>query len=267
MEESSVWEVFKSLFKRKSKSFFEIKEELEKFLEDLKKEGVLSSFEEQFILEIFNLKNLEVRDFTLPRSDLIGLEVSLNWEEIKKIIFQHPHYFYPVYKESLDQFIGYISLKKLVLGFEKKEFNWQDFIEPPLVLPESLPILLAIEKLMEKNLKIAFVVDEWSEFTGILCLGNVLKEIFFNDRKSFVFDEEGWLILPGTTKIRKLEKYFKIELPKGDFETISGLIISYLNRIPQEGEQFEISPLQIQILKASPQKIEELKLKLKEKAQ
>lgn len=265
MEESSVWEVLKSLFKKKSKSFSEIREEVERFLEGFKKEGRLSSFEERVILEIFNLRNLEVRDFTLPRNNLIGLEISFSWEEVKKIIFQHPHYFYPVYKETLDHFIGYVHLKELIPSFKETEFNWQNLIKPPLVLPENLPIFLALEKLIEKNLKVAFIVDEWSEFTGILCLKNLLEEIFLGEKKTFIFDQEGWLFIPGTTKIRKLEKYFKVELPKGDFETISGLIINFLNRIPQEGEHFEIPPLQIQILRANPQKIEELKVKLKEK--
>ncbi|MCS7279283.1 MAG: CBS domain-containing protein [Thermodesulfobacteriaceae bacterium] len=263
MEEPSFWEFFKFLFKKRSRSFSEIKEEIEKFLDDLKKEGVLSLFEEKLILEIFSLRDLEVRDFTLPRSNLVGLEESCSWAKVKEIVSNHPHYFYPVYKETLDHFIGYISLKNLALGFNRSEFGWQKFIKPPLIVPENLSIMVAIEKLIEKNLKVAFVVDEWSELTGILCLKNVLEELIYSEKRPFHCDKEGWFLIPGHTKIRELEKCWGIELPKGDFETISGLIIHYLSRIPQEGEYFEIPPLQIQILRASPKKIEELKVKLK----
>lgn len=263
MEEPSLWEFLKSLFKKKGKNFSEIKEEIEEILKEFKKEGVLFFLEEKLILEIFNLRNLEVRDFTIPRTNLIGLEISYSWEKVKEIVSKHPHYFYPVYRDTLDQFVGYISLKKLAYGFDKVDFLWQEFMEPLLVLPENLSIILALEKLIEKKLQLAFVVDEWSEFTGILTLKNILEDIFFSEKKLFITDSEGWFLVPGTTKIRELEKHFNIELPKGDFETISGLIIDYLNKIPQEGDELEIYPLQIKILKADPKKIEELKIRVK----
>lgn len=261
MDNSSIFELIKSFFKRKPKRFSEVEEEIKEVLEDFKDERVLSEFEEKLILAFFNLKSLEVRDLVIPRNILIGLEVSLPWQEVKRIIVQNTYYFYPVYKKILDNFIGYIALKDLAKGFDRDIFIWSDFIKPSLVIPENISLISALEKLIEKKAEIAFVVDELSELTGILRLKDIFKELLKIELKCPAPDHEGWVMLPGTFKIRELEKCLKIELPKGEFETISGLIINQLKRIPKKGEKIKFPFLEVEILKADERKIEIVKVR------
>ncbi|PMP69127.1 MAG: hypothetical protein C0190_00550 [Thermodesulfobacterium geofontis] len=262
MDSSSILEFIRSFFKKKPKDFSEIEEEIKEVLKDFKEERILSEFEEKLLLAFFSLKSLEVRDIVIPRNILTGLEISLPWQEIKKVIMQRSHYFYPVYKETLDNFSGYISLKNLLKGFDKEDFNWQDFIKPPLIIPENISLVSALEKFTEKKLEIAFVVDEHSELTGIVRLKDIFNELLKTELQCPHPDQEGWMILPGTFKLRELEECLKIKLPKGDFETISGLIINHLKRIPKKGEKIKIDPLEIEIVKADERKIEIVKIRI-----
>jgi CBS domain containing-hemolysin-like protein len=265
MNNSSFFDILKGLFRKKTPEFSEVEEEIKEILEDYKEDKVVTDFEERLILNLLNLKNLEVRDLVIPLNNLIGLDISSSWEEIKPIISQHPHLFYPVYKETLDNLLGYISLESLAKGMNQNVFNWQDYIQKPLIIPENISLISALEKITQRKVEIAFVIDEHSELTGIICLKDIFKEILKDEVICPHPDAEGWMILPGTFKIRDLEKCFNIKLPKGDFETISGLIINHIKRIPKIGEKFKIPPLEIEILKSNERKIELLKLKVSQK--
>jgi len=252
----------KRLFKRRTGEVSEVEEEIKELLEDFKEENILSGFEENFILNFLELKNLEVRELVIPINRLIGLESSMTWKEVKGVISEFPHLFYPVYRKSIDNLEGVASLKELVRGLSKEEFDWKAAVEEALMIPENISVVSALEKLVEKRKKIAFAIDEHSELTGMFRMKDVFRELVKNEIICPHPDPEGWILLPATFKLRHLEKCFNIELPKGDFETISGLIISHLKRIPAPGERIWIPPLEAEILRATPRKIELLKVRI-----
>ncbi|RKX61489.1 MAG: hypothetical protein DRP29_00185 [Thermodesulfobacteriota bacterium] len=262
MEENSIFEILRTIFKKKPKELSEVKKEIKEVLKDFKDEKILGEFEERLILEIITLKNLDVKDLVIPRNILKGLNINLKWEEVKHFVSNYPHTFYPVYEKDLDNFVGYVRLKDLIRGMDKVYFNWQDWINEPFILLENISLISALEKLIEKKQEIAFVVDEHSEFTGIIRLKDIVNEILFGEFQPVVIDKNE-ILVPGTTKLIKIEKWFNIELPKGNFETISGLIIDKLHKIPQKGEKIKIPPLEIEVLEANERKIDTLKIKFR----
>lgn len=261
MEEGSFLEILKALFKKKPKEFSEAEEEFKELLKDFKESDILGELEERLLLEVLNFKNIEVRELVIPRSQLVGLEVSMSWEEVKEKISKTPYTYYPVFKQVLDNFLGYVSLKDLVRGINQNVFTWQDFIKEPLIIPENISLTSALEKLSEKRLRLAFVIDELSEFTGIIRLKDILEEVILKEFKCHLPDKEGWYVFPGITKLREVEKCLNIKIPKGDYETISGFVIDNLKRIPKKGEKFKIIPLEIVILDSDERKIKELKVR------
>lgn len=261
MESNSILDFLKAFFKKRPKHISEVEEEIKEVLEEFKDDRILSEFEEKLILAFFNLKSLEVREIVIPRNILTGLDISLPWQELKKLIVQEPHYFYPVYKENLDNFLGYVALKDIVKELENDNFNLSQIIKPPLVIPENISLASAMEKLIEKKVEIAFVVDEHSELTGIIRLKDIYKELLKTELQCPLPDQEGWIILPALFKVRDLEKCLGITLPKGEFETISGLILNHLKKIPKPGKRVILGPLEIEILKADERKIEIVKVR------
>lgn len=244
MEEPSLIELLKSLFKKKGEE-----------IEDLTPEEI------EFFSDLLDLKELEVRDFLIPRTQLKAIEEGLSWEEIKEYVILHPHTYYPVYRGSLDHYLGYVSLKDLVRGFKGSCFNWKDFMKEALTLPETMPVLKAVQKLKAKNLALGFLVDEHSEFVGIFRLKDFFEAIFFSPAKCFKADPEGWIRLPAVTKLHLLERCLSLEFPEGNYETLSGFILDHLKRIPQKGEKFIIPPIEVEVLDADPSKIKELKIR------
>lgn len=227
-----------------------------------KKEPSTDLFSEKEFYENLNkIIHLKIKDFLLPRNQLKAIECTLSWEKIKDYIISNPENFYPVYKGVLDHYTGYIELKNLIKGFKEKNFNWEKYLVPPLTLPESLDLLTGLKKMQEKEVKIAFVVDDLSEFTGIFSFYDVIEEFFTISKKYLKIDPEGWVIVPATTKLRKIEKYLNLQIPEGDYETIAGFILYNLNRIPKEGERFSIAPLEFEILKGDDKKIEKVKIR------
>ncbi len=265
MEEGSILETLKGLFKKKPRETEEVKEELKEVIEDLKEDKLLTPLEEKLFLDLLRLRELRVRDLTIPRHLLKGLDEKKPWRELKKVVISHPHHFYPVYQEVLDNFTGYVSLKDLVPGLVKEEFDWKLYIKPALTLPEHISLNFALEKLVKKKLKIAFVVDELSELSGILRLKDIMKELMIEEACPFSKDKDGWFLIPGSTKIKDLEKCLNVSFPEGNFETISGFVIDVIQRIPRPGEEFFIPPFEVKIISADKRKIDLLKLKLREK--
>lgn len=244
MEEFSIKELIKNLLGLKENS-----------LEDFTKEEI------EFFRNILDLRELSVNDFLIPRNQIEAIDVALSWEDIKDYVINRPRSYYPVYKGNLDNYLGYLSLKDLVRGFSASFFNWKDYIKPALTLPENLSILKAIEKLKEKDLKLAFIVDEHSELTGIIRIEDIFGYLLFSPAKCFKVDPEGWIKIPATTKLHLLEKCFSISFPEGDYDTLSGFIISQLDRIPEKGEKLLLPPIEVEILDADERKIKEVRLK------
>ncbi|MCS7149197.1 MAG: CBS domain-containing protein [Caldimicrobium sp.] len=229
----------------------------------LKKEPSTCQIEDKEVLyHLKLLKELELRDFLIPRIILKALDFHYSWEEVKEYIINYPHHYYPVYKNTLDNYLGYVRLRDLVSGSKTAIFNWRDFIFPPLTLPETLPVLSAIEKFRKENVLVAFVVDEHSEFIGIVRFIDIMEDIFLGTAKCYKADPEGWITLPASTKLRIIERCYQIKLPEGNFETISGLILDLLKRIPRSGERISIPPLQIEILEADERKIDKVRIKI-----
>ncbi len=244
MEEISIKELIKSLLGIKEKS-------LEEFTPE----------EIEFFKDILALRDFAVSDFLIPRNQIDAIDEDLTWEDIKDYVIKHPRTYYPIYKGTLDHYSGYISLKDLVRGFSASFFNWKDFVKPPLTLPENLPIFKAMEKLKERDLKLAFVVDEHSELTGIIRIKDIFEYLLFSPAKCFRVDPEGWIKIPATTKLHLLEKCLNIGFPEGDYDTLSGFIIFHLDRIPQKGEKLSLPPVEVEILDADERKIKEVRLR------
>lgn len=220
-------------------------------------------FPEEELLQAFErVKELEVRDFLIPRIHLKGLDINLSWQEIKEYVITYTHHYYPVYRGTLDHYLGYVSLRDLVPGFKGEVYNWQDFIHPALTIPEGLSITAALEKFRQGSLQLAFVVDEFSEFVGIIRFKDIMEDLFLGVQKCFKADPEGWIELPATTKLRIMERCYQIEFPKGDYETLAGFILDNLKRIPKKGERFTIPPLEVEILEADERKIDKLRIKI-----
>jgi CBS domain containing-hemolysin-like protein len=261
-EISEIFQHLKALF-RKKKDIEEIKEDFQEFLEDLKEEEAITSVEEELLLNIINLKELELGDFLLPRPDIVWFEQGMPWQEVKNILAMNPHHYFPVYSGTEENYLGYVSLKDLVRGINLEEFNWFRYVRPALTLPKSLSIISSLEKMRMNSVEMVFVVDENSEFIGIVLLKDIIDEVFLVKEQCVAQTEEGGFILPGKTKLRVVGRCFNLKFPEGDYHTLAGLIMEHYKGIPQAGTKISFDTFDVEILDADERRIKLVKLKPK----
>ena len=234
-----------------------------KDIEEIKEEKAISPVEEEILLGVINLKGLELGDFLLPRPDIVWLEQSMSWDKVKLVLAQNPHHYYPVYAGTVENYSGYVSLKDLVRGINLQNFNWTSYIRPPLTLPKTLSIVSALEKMRLHSVEMVFLVDENSELIGVVLLKDIIDEIFFMRQECPAKTEEGSYIFPGKIKLRVVERCLNINLPEGEYDTLSGLIMKHYNGIPKAGANLTFETFDIEILDADERKIKLVKLKPK----
>ncbi len=256
-------EIIKHLkgFLKKKKDPEEIKEDFQEFLEDLKEEEAITPIEEDLFLQILDLKTLELGDFLIPRPDIIWMDKNDPWPAVKEKIAEYPHHYYPVCQKVPDNYLGYVSLKDLVKGINLKNFHWSLYVKKSLVLPRELPIISALEKIKVTSAQLIFVIDENSEFIGIVLLKDIFEEIFYFNQICPTKDEKGYFVVSGKTKIRLLERCLNLTFPEGNYTTLAGFIMDQFKGIPPKNTRLTLPGLEIEIMDADERTIKLVKIK------
>ncbi|RUM87541.1 MAG: hypothetical protein DSZ24_05965 [Thermodesulfatator sp.] len=260
-EGPSLLEVLKALFqKAPEEHLHEFAKELEELVEEARKEGLLSSEESEILLSVLRLRRVAVREVMIPRKDLVALPEGASAEEIRRLVCRNPHRYYPVYRRDLDDFLGVISLRELVQHFEE-DFKLSALWRPAYLIPESLRVREALKGFREKGVKVALVIDEFGALCGMVRLEDLLGCVFAFESCEIHPDSEGWYPLDPETPLEEVERIFGLELPRGDYETIAGLVQERLGRLPRTGEEMELPGLLVQVVSADERAVRALRVR------
>lgn len=223
-------------------------------------QGVLEAREAEMITNIFELNDKEAGDIMTHRKNLAALEGDMTLREaVDFILNEGLNSRYPVYKKDVDDVIGILHMKDALIAVENKKNAGRKLCEIEGLLreanfiPETRNINELFKEMQSGKIHMVIVVDEYGQTAGIVTMEDILEEIVGNILDEYDVDEvfiipsdDGSYIMNGMTLLEDVEKTLDIEFEEEDFDsydTISGLLISKLNRIPQEGEQTEVSVL------------------------
>ncbi len=246
--------------------------DLEKFIKEHgKKEG---EDEEEVDTELFEnalyLKKLRVRDCMVPRREITSIDVHSSLDSLKKLIIETNHSRVLVYDDVIDKIVGYIHHFDL----HKKPSDIKSILIPIKIIPETLHIQQLLNEFIKENKSIAWVVNEYGGTAGVITLEDILEEIFGEiddeyDKNELVVNQlsKNEFILSGRLEIDRLNEEFDLEIPEGDYDTISGFIIDHHESIPEKNEEIEIGKFLFKILDVSETKIETVKLEIKKEAE
>ena len=226
--------------------------------------GMLSS--------ILGMEELVVEDIMTPASEVIGIDIDLDYETNKKIIESSEYTRLPVYKNSIDNELGTLHLKNSHSFLERLEAkeNFQNILTKTYFVSQSTALMKQLKEFQDNDKNMALVVDEYGEIEGLITIEDIFKEIagkFGSDKveleKEFTKLKDGSIITDGNSRIRDLNNFVNWSIPEDSSKTINGLITEHLDQIPNANLCVEINNYRFEVLKIEDNSISKIKIKKK----
>jgi len=244
-------------------------DDIEHLLEAGRAEGVLEAVEQAVASEALRLGERTVRDIMRPRIDLDALDVDTPPAEVLGAIAMAGYSRLPVYEGSLDQILGYVSLKDVL------RHNWMGWpielrriMHRALFVPETMPLDRLLELFQKERNQLAIVLDEYGGTEGLVTLEDVLEELVGeihsehrrDEANELVQREDGSWLVDGSIGLETLADRLglKLESAPRDFSTVSGLVLSLLERIPNAGDKTMWNGLSIEVVDMDGRRIDKL---------
>jgi Mg2+/Co2+ transporter CorB len=221
--------------------------------------GRISPQHQEMLLRILETEKVTVDDIMIPRNEIEGIDLDDSWEDILEALTKSDHPKLPLYQDDIDNVIGIVhvreALKLLGLNRLNKE-TLKDVAREAYFVPEGTPLHVQLLNFRTEQRRSALVVDEYGDIQGLLTLEDVLEEIvgeFRTDAPAVSKDvdaqPDGSFVIDGTVNIRELNRLMGWHLPVDGPKTLSGLVIEYLEVIPQEQTCLRLAGYPIEVLK------------------
>lgn len=213
------------------------------------------------LLSILDLEKATIEDIMIPRNEIVGIDINDDWDDIVKQLTESQHTRLPVYEDDIDHVIGLVHLRRAIKLFQQPEVGKEEFrnlIREAYFVPEGVPLNRQLINFQKERRRIGLVVNEYGEILGLITLEDILEEIvgeFTTDPSATSKDihrqEDGTYLVDGGTSVRELNKVLEWDLPTEGPKTLNGLIIEYLEHIPDPGTSMLLGGYPIEIVQTS----------------
>lgn len=213
----------------------------------------------RMLLSILDLQEAAVEDIMVPRNEVAGIDLSNEWDEIRRQITSTEYTRLLVYRESVDNVVGFLHLRKLIaLLADKSRLERGDIerlVREPYFIPEGTPLNVQLLNFQKQRRRIGLVVDEYGDLLGLVTLEDILEEIvgeFTTDPatmgKYIQTLADGAFLVSGAAAIRSLNRRLNLSLPVNGPRTVNGLIMEYLEALPEPGTSLMVAGYPIEIV-------------------
>ncbi|MDO4792973.1 MAG: hemolysin family protein [Filifactor alocis] len=225
---------------------FITEEELKTIVEVSSREGVLESDEKEIIDNIFEYSDLRIRDIMVQRMDIEAVDCNASYEETIEAFGAKRFSRIPVYEDTIDNVIGVLYAKDLFfMSVEERErFSVKDYMRPPVYTYEFIKISDFFRRMQGERVHLAIVLDEYEGVAGIVTMEDIIESILGDindeydpqDDQDIVCIKEGEYLVNGYVKLEDINDMIGTHFESEDFESIGGLILGILGRVPKTGE-------------------------------
>ena len=239
------------------------KEDIESLVEESMEAGVVNKNESDIINKVLSLGEQRVYEAMRPRTEIVGVETGQSLNEVLSIFIDSGYSKLPVYEENLD------NIKGVVFAYDlfKSPPDLKSIMREIIYVPETKKTFDMLNEMLAKQVSVAIVIDEFGGTAGIITTEDIMEELFGEIKDEYDVEEDicrrvaqDTYLISGKVEIDFINEKYGLNLPTGDYETIGGFITSNLGRIPAEGEGITIEGLNILIARATPVKIDIVKL-------
>ena len=225
----------------------------------------------KMIKGVIEVSELQVRDIMVPRSNMIVLETSFTMDNLLKIISDSGHSRFPVIGENKDEVLG-ILLAKDLLKFSKdsqENFDMEGLVRPATFIPESKRLKILLKEFRKSRNHIAIVVDEYGRTAGLLTIEDVLEQIVGDIEDEYDAEDIPMIkevghklyIVDALVRIEDFNDFFSTEFLDEDYDTLGGLLIKTLGRLPKQEEMIDLKTIKFRILQADNRRLQSIEVK------
>jgi len=238
--------------------------ELIETLREAQIDGLMDADALSMIEGVFQVGELSARDILLPRAQIDWIDVSSPLSQIIADVVKTGHSRFPVFEGNRDQVIGILLAKDLLRHFTEKDFQIRDWLRPAVFIPESKRLSVLLKDFRNNRNHLAIVVDEYSGVAGMITIEDVIEQIVGDIEDEHDIDEDadnitilknGDYRIKGMTELEQLNEVLDSQFEADDIETVAGLVIQHLGRVPKFGERVRIKEFEFEVQRADPRQV------------
>lgn len=233
--------------------------------------ALLADRDQDMLVSILDLEKVTVEDIMIPRSELVGIDINENWKKIQKQLTQSTHTRVLLYRDTIDDVVGYVHMRDALKLLSKNQFTKATLIRAVRELyfiPENTTLNVQLLKFQHAKERLGLVVDEYGDIQGLVTLEDILEEIvgdFTTTMTPAASDEiniqpDGSYLVDGSATIRDINKEASWKFPTDGPKTLNGLILEYLEDIPEANVSMRIAGYPVEILKVTDNMIKTVRV-------
>lgn len=233
--------------------------------------ALLAEKDQDMLVSILDLEKVTVEDIMIPRSELVGIDINDDWKKIQKQLTQSTHTRVLLYRDSIDDVVGYFHMRDALKLLSKNQFTKATLIRAVRELyfiPEGTTLNVQLLKFQHAKERLGLVVDEYGDIQGLVTLEDILEEIvgdFTTTMTPAACDEvniqpDGSYLVDGTATIRDINKEMNWKFPTDGPKTLNGLILEYLEDIPQANLSVRIAGYPLEIVDVNDNMIKTVRI-------
>jgi putative hemolysin len=207
----------------------------------------LGDEERRIVRDVFAAGDRSVQDAMLPRTDVDFLDASIPVAQAQTLAWEHSHTRYPVTDGSPDKIIGFVHSRDLLDPSHEQSIPIRQIVRPVMALPTSKSLLPALTEMQSTANQLAVVIDEYGGLAGIVTLEDIIEELIGDiyDEHDVTTDhpiaDDGAIVVDGLVRIGDFTSRTGIAVPTGSYDTVGGMVVGRLGRMPTEGDSIEES--------------------------
>ncbi len=233
--------------------------------------ALLPERDQNMLVGVLDLENVTVEDIMIPRSELVGIDINEDWKKIQKQLTQSTHTRVLLYRDSIDDVVGYIHMRDALKLLSKNQFTKATLLRAVRELyfiPEGTPLNVQLLKFQRAKERLGLVVDEYGDIQGLVTLEDILEEIVgeFTTSMTQAPSEElsrqpdGSYLVDGGASIREINKEMNWHFPTDGPKTLNGLIVEVLEDIPQAKLSVRIAGYPVEIIDVTDNMIKTVRI-------
>jgi putative hemolysin len=241
--------------------------------------GVIQEAEQDMVESVFRLNDRPASALMTPRPEVVWLDLDDPPEELRESIMVEPFSRFPVGRESLEQLLGEVKAKDLLIQAWKGEaFDLEAVLQQPLYVPDFMPALTVLEQFKLSGTQLAMVIDEYGSVEGVLTLTDLLEAIVGDipaqdqpEEPQVIEREDGSWLVDGMLTTDEFREYWDLEdaLPgedQGMFQTLAGFAVMQLGRVPSSADSFEWEGMRFEVVDMDGPRVDKLLVSLVDRA-